>query len=193
MKAMHYSRGGTLVGMFVGLVLGFVLAALVVWYINNSPIPFVDKVTHVENAASGQPPLALPGKPGDPTPDGKNRFEFYNILPGNTEAVPGAESANTPAPTATPTTAAAAATPQSAVSAKAHFLQAGSFSNPLEADNLKATLAMNGFEANVQQVMVQDKTFYRLRLGPYTSTGEISRIRAELAKSGVETILIGKE
>lgn len=193
MNTMQYSRGGTLVGMFVGLVLGVVIAAGVVWYVNNAPIPFVDKVSHVDNGNADQPPVPLPGKPGDPVPDGKNRFEFYDILPGNAEAVPGAASANMPATTAATTAPAAAQTSSAADSAKAHFLQAGSFSNPLEADNLKATLAMNGYEANVQQVMVQDKTFYRLRLGPYASTGEISRIRAELAKSGVETILIGKE
>ncbi|MDR1889724.1 MAG: SPOR domain-containing protein [Zoogloeaceae bacterium] len=188
MKAMQYSRGGTLVGMFVGLVLGVVIAAGVVWYMNNTPVPFVDKVTHVENAngRADQQPVSLPGKPGDPVPDDK-RFQFYDILPGRTEAVPG--GGTPPASNATPaSTPAAQTTP-----GNPHYLQAGSFSNPQEADNLKATLAMSGYEANVQQVMVQDKTFYRLRLGPYSSTGEVSRVRAELAKSGVETILINKE
>ncbi|MDR3055444.1 MAG: SPOR domain-containing protein [Zoogloeaceae bacterium] len=193
MKVTHYSRGGTLVGMFVGLVLGVVIAAGVVWYMNNSPIPFVDKATHMENAAGDQPPVALPGKPGDPIPDDK-RFQFYDILPGKAEAVPGAAPDTTAATVATaPATAASANAPAATASGTPHFLQAGSFSNPQEADNLKATLAMNGYEANVQQVMVQDRTFYRLRLGPYASTGEISRIRAELAKSGVETILVNKE
>ena len=34
------SHGGTLVGLFVGLVLGIVGAAAVVWYINKMPTPF---------------------------------------------------------------------------------------------------------------------------------------------------------
>jgi cell division protein FtsN len=179
MKAMQYSHGGTLVGMFVGLVLGVAIAAIVVWYTKNTPPPFVSKAPHTQSGKVGQPPIPLPGKPGDPVP-GEKRFQFYDILPGRTEAVPDAAPA-------------AAATPQTAAPEKRHYLQAGSFSNPQEADNLKAALAMIGQEANVQQVMVQDKTFYRLRLGPYAKIDDASRARAELAKSGVETLLIDTE
>ena len=41
--AKKKSGGGTLVGMFIGLVLGVGIAAGVVWYLNKSPLPFVDK------------------------------------------------------------------------------------------------------------------------------------------------------
>jgi cell division protein FtsN len=186
MNATQYENGGTLVGMFVGLVLGVVLAALVVWYMNNMPTPFVDKGRHAAGASANQAPISLPGKPGDPVPDGE-RFQFYKILPGKSEAVP----ANTPAAAAQ--TPDAAPTPPAAAPEKSHYLQAGSFSNPQEADNLKAMLAMNGYEANVQQVMVQHQTFYRLRLGPYTNKNELDRMRAELAKSGVNTIPVDRE
>ena len=37
------SGGGTLIGLFLGLVIGVVAAAGVVWYINKSPAPFADK------------------------------------------------------------------------------------------------------------------------------------------------------
>jgi cell division protein FtsN len=46
-----------------------------------------------------------------------------------------------------------------------------------------------GYEAVVQQVMIQDKTFYRVRVGPYTRLDELNKVRAELAKSGVEAQL----
>jgi cell division protein FtsN len=181
MKTKQYLRGGTLVGMFVGLVLGVVIAAVVVWYTKNMLPPFVSKAPHVQNGKPGQPPMPLPGKPGDPVPEEK-RFQFYDILPGKTEAVPNAAPASS-----------ATAAPETAAPEKRHYLQAGSFSNSQEADNLKATLAMIGQEADIQQVMVQDKTFYRLRLGPYAKIDDASRVRAELAKSGVETILIDRE
>ena len=38
--AKKKSGGGTLIGMFIGLVLGVVAAAGVVWYMNKSPLPF---------------------------------------------------------------------------------------------------------------------------------------------------------
>ena len=69
------------------------------------------------------------------------------------------------------------------------FLQAGSFSTAQDADNQKAKLAFMGIEAVVQQVMIQDKTFYRVRVGPYTKIDELNKVRAELAKSGIEAQL----
>ncbi len=47
-----------------------------------------------------------------------------------------------------------------------------------------------GLEANVQQVMVQDKTYYRVRLGPYARIEELNKVRADLAKSGIEASLV---
>ena len=67
------------------------------------------------------------------------------------------------------------------------FLQAGSFSTAQDADNQKAKLAFMGVEAVVQQVMVQDKTYYRVRVGPYTKIDELNKMRAELAKAGIES------
>jgi hypothetical protein len=89
--AKKKSGGGTLVGMFIGLVLGVGMAAGVVWYLNKSPLPFVDKASRRPgdgNGKNGQAtqPLALPGKPGDPLPE--KRFQFYDILPGKADAVP---------------------------------------------------------------------------------------------------------
>ncbi|MDR0737297.1 MAG: SPOR domain-containing protein [Zoogloeaceae bacterium] len=180
--ARHSAQGGTLVGMFIGLVLGVAIAAAVVWYMNRMEAPFT-RAAPPQNVqpGQGQPPAILPGKPGDATPE--NRFQFYDILPGRTDAVPQQP------PSATTPASAASATPP----VKLHYLQAGAFSDPQEADNLKAALAMKGMEAHVQQVMVQGSTFFRLRLGPYKKIDEASSIRATLAQQGVETLLINAE
>ena len=192
------SGGGTLVGMFIGLVLGVGVAAGVVWYMNKAPLPFVDKVQAPAKAepkgtngkaapAPGQAnePVALPGKPGDPVPE--KRFQFYDILPGKSDAVPdkadkkaesGKESAKKEEPKE-----------ESKESKTPLFLQAGSFSTAQDADNQKAKLAFMGVEAVVQQVMIQDKTFYRVRVGPYLRIDELNKVRAELAKSGIEAQL----
>ena len=194
--ARKKSGGGTLIGMFIGLVLGVGAAAGVVWYMNKSPLPFVDKSppprSEVAAAANGKPaqPLALPGKPGDPIPE--KRFQFYDILPGKSDAVPDKEGK-----------AVAVAkedvkkdekkeekkTEESKESKQPLFLQAGSFSTAQDADNQKAKLAFMGVEAVVQQVMVQDKTYYRVRVGPYTKIDELNKTRTELAKSGIDSSL----
>lgn len=185
------SGGGTLVGMFIGLVLGVGVAAGVVWYLNKSPLPFVEKVqappAKTEAPTSGgkvapAEPVALPGKPGDPVPE--KRFQFYDILPGKADAVPDKAAA---APREEPKKE--ERKEEAKESRMPLFLQAGSFSTAQDADNQKAKLAFMGYEAVVQQVMIQDKTFYRVRVGPYTRLDELNKVRAELAKSGVEAQL----
>ena len=46
-----------------------------------------------------------------------------------------------------------------------------------------------GVEAVIQQVMIQDKTLYRVRVGPYTKIDELNKVRAQLAKSGIDAQL----
>ena len=196
--AKKKSGGGTLIGMFIGLVLGVGIAAGVVWYLNKSPLPFVDKVpprteTNGKNGHNGQPaqpgqPLALPGKPGDPVPE--KRFQFYDILPGKADAVPDKAPKPEDKPAETKRDDKKEEKKEEVKESKTPlFLQAGSFSTAQDADNQKAKLAFMGVEAVVQQVMIQDKTFYRVRVGPYTKIDELNKVRAELAKSGIEAQL----
>ena len=214
--AKKKSGGGTLVGMFIGLVLGVCMAAGVVWYINKAPLPFNSAVQNTESrpAAPAQPvqPLTLPGKPGDPAPE--KRFQFYDILPGKSDALP--EKQEAPAADATNKANAQTketaketaketgketgkesgkepvkeASKENAKESKAPlFLQAGSFSTPQDGDNQRAKLAFMGIESAVQQVMIEDRTLYRVRIGPYYKIEELNKVRAELAKSGIEAQL----
>jgi hypothetical protein len=86
------SGGGTLLGIFVGLVIGISIAFGVVWYLNKSPLPFQNKYEGAPKADKDKSaaPAPLPGKPGD-KPAG--RFEFYDLLEGKQPATQG-----TPAP-----------------------------------------------------------------------------------------------
>lgn len=186
------AAGGTLIGMFIGLVLGVCIAAGVVWYINQAPLPFNANVQAGKQAprpATPAEPMALPGKPGDPAPE--KRFQFYDILQGKSDAVPDKDGKPVApvaeAPKAEPVKD---APKESGKESKVPlFLQAGSFSTAHDADNQKAKLAFMGVEAVVQQVMVEEKTFYRVRIGPYFKLDELNKVRAELAKSGMEAQL----
>lgn len=189
------ARGGTLVGLFIGLVLGVALAAAVVWIMNRTPIPFVDKTggrPAADPAANG--PLALPGKPGDPVPeDGKSRFEFYRLLP-NQKPVEPVEPAETGAPVTRRDTTAKAEEPRKEAQADAKetfWLQAGSYQSATDADGVKARLALMGIAATVQQVMVPNRgSFHRVRIGPFGSVEEASKLRGDLARQRVEASLV---
>ena len=199
------SGGGTLLGVFIGLVIGVSIAFGVVLYLNKSPLPFQNKyegAPKADKAANGAnpkaPPVALPGKPGD-KPAERQRFDFYNILEGKTVATPGAP---TPAPAAAAAVASAPAGSAAAPAADTKpsptdifFLQVGSFQKAADADNLKAKLALTGLYASVQEVIIPDKgTMHRVRVGPFRDTEEMNRARGLLTQSGVQgTVIKQKE
>ncbi len=178
--------GGTILGMFIGLVVGVVIAAGVVWYLNKTPLPFqakgqkpqAEKPAEAKGGPQAAAPLPLPGKPGDKVQD-KPRFEFYKILPGSEEPVPQpAPKAAAPEKPATPP-------------GEALFLQAGAFQKPADADNLKARLALMGVEASVQQVTLPEKgVMHRVRIGPYANPDEMAKARTLLAQNGIEASVV---
>ena len=185
--AQRRSGSSLLVGLLIGLVLGLVVALGVAWYINKMPSPFTQRAAPPSPPAKFEPPKGLPtqtakveekGAEKAPTPEEKPRFDFYKILPGTEEATP-EKAAKEPAKGSTPT------------AKQAFFLQAGSFQNAPDADNLKATLALLGFEAAIETTTLPDKgVWHRVRVGPYTSVEELNRARDALKQNGVQTTLV---
>jgi len=210
--------GGTLFGIFIGIIVGLGLAAGVAfWLIRNNPgvqIPAIAK-------DSGGSTAPAKGAASD-----KPRFDFYKILPCVEE--PKLQAERPPARTpdravaeqsrdaasgkaAAPSTATAAPTagndkvatvqPPAEKSAadpskagkggERYWLQAGSFTAQSDAENLKARLALGGWEANVQEGTVPDKGIrYRVRMGPYDDADELNRMKAELARRGFDVAVI---
>ena len=170
-------NGSTLLGIFVGLVLGVVIAAGVVWYLNRSHSPFQNKDSALAPADQGKGKTAgaaesLPAKPGD-----KQRFDFYNILPGGQDAAP--------APKAAPPVADAPIVNES------YFLQAGAFQKKADAENLKGELALLGIEAAVTEANIPEKgKMYRVRSGPYAKAEDMNRVRTQLSQGGVQATVV---
>ena len=172
--AKRKSGGGTLLGIFIGLVLGLAIAVGIAWYMNKTPIPFINK-PKPEKAAEPGKTLAKPDEKTTQQVE-KPRFEFYKILPGAEEPVSEREIKQAAKPGA-PT--------------ENFLLQAGAFQNPADADNLKARLALLGVEAGVEPINLAEKgTWYRVRIGPYTKVDEINRVRQTLAQNGIEASLV---
>ena len=185
---MTTQHGGTLIGLVLGILAGVLISLGVVWYLHKTPLPFVEKVTKPEpprennHGGNGSKPVALPGKPGDKPIDksGERKFEFYDILEGKKPATPG--------------TAPAENAELAGAAAGSLYLQVGAFQKKADADNLRARLAMLGFEAGVLAGEVPEKgTMHRVRVGPYGSPEEMNRARAQLSQNGVPaTVVRGK-
>ncbi len=181
-----HKGGSMLAGILLGMVLGLLIASGVAWYLMERPNPYVShdqrpELSGTQPAPAGEP-QAAPAGPATAananTPaagdNGKPRFEFYKVLTDNKQ--------DGSLPVQQPATQ----SPAKAAASQSYVLQAGSFSNEVDADKLKARLALLGMEASVQTVTVPDKgIWHRVRLGPYRNADEMNKARAILKQNGV--------
>jgi cell division protein FtsN len=210
-KHSRRDHGGTLLGIFIGLIIGLGMAASVAfWLMKNNPA-FQSPVS----ASNAREPVKEPSRTAKNDASEKPRFDFYKILPGAEErAQPerkpaektdrtvveqAKERASVKAPDRAvetvqdraPSIVASADPSKAAKGADKFWLQAGSFSTESDAENLKARLAFAGWEASVQQGLLPDKVIrFRVRLGPYDNQDEMQRIKGELGKRGFEAAVI---
>ncbi|MBN9697953.1 MAG: SPOR domain-containing protein [Zoogloea sp.] len=215
-KPKSGSRGSTLVGIFVGLILGALVAAGIALYFTTSspfqkPKPEEKPVVAPPPKPQASEPIALPGKAGD-KPVEKPRFDFYNVLPKGSDALPApskpeetteivkpakpekgereGKSTDLPRDAAERAKAEAALLDKPLVPEK-FYLQAGAFEDPSEADNLKARLALMGVEASVQKVELPEKgTLHRVRTGPYLGQDEMNKALQQLSGAGIKAAII---
>jgi hypothetical protein len=179
------SGGGFLLGMFIGLILGLGIALGVAFYLNNTPLPFLGKAKPPATRDGAQDPAksvaGMPQGGAKGVEREKPKFDFYRILPGGEEPVSEKELKD----------AAKAGKGQPEAARGVYFIQAGSFQNPADADNQKAKIAILGFESSVEPTSLPDKgTWYRVRLGPYTSLEDLNRVRRVLSQNGIEASLV---
>jgi len=186
-------------------VLGILLAGAVTVYVTGGWKVYSQQLFGRDGQQTAREPAKAAKADGD-----KTRFDFYKILPGAEE--PKVAPAKPPSPDRVVVDKSAGKAPEGAAAAadaKARaddkvaaadpaakapnrfWLQAGSFAMESDAENLKARLALAGWEAQVQQGQVPDKGVrYRVRLGPYDNTDELNRIKGELARRGFDVAVI---
>lgn len=181
------SGGGFLLGVFIGLLIGLGIALGVAFYLNKTPLPFLGKSKPASTKDGKDAPgdtakqASVAGMPQGAVKGDKPKFDFYKILPGSEEPVSEKELRD----------AAKAVKSQPEAAQGVYFIQAGSFQNPADADNQKAKIAILGFESSVEPTVLPDKgTWYRVRLGPYTTLEELNRVRRTLAQNGIDANLV---
>ena len=187
-KSTSNKKGSTLLlGVFIGYVLGLVSAIGVWMYIHQAPSPFIQSEkpeinTEIKNSKNKNG--TLKGKlkserniAQNEDTNEKPRFEFYQMLPGNEEPVTEKQFQK-------------AAAQQPSLKDK-YYLQAGSFQDTEDAENLKAKIAMLGMEAYVQSADLSEKgKWHRVRVGPFTKIDDINKARSSLLQSGIKANLI---
>jgi cell division protein FtsN len=177
-----------LIGIIIGLFIGLAVSLAVALVVTRGPNPFTDRNAPAEaqDAKSGTKDGAKPADGAVATLDdglnkplNKPRFDFYNILPGKEEPVTDQEFSQ------------AAQRPAADKGKESYYLQVGSFPAEVDADNLKAKLALMGIEAGIQTTNIPDKgVWHRVRVGPFTNVDDLNRIRNTLTQNNLQTTLV---
>jgi len=178
-------QGNLMLGLMVGMLVGLALAVVVALFVTRAPLPFVNKI-----ARSGDR-LAELSKPGTTLPDpnraiaGSSRSPTSSGEASNAPAPANAPSAD-PAPSPGGETASSSGSGERAL----YLLQAGAFRSSDDADNMRAKLALIGFEARVSAAEVGSERLYRVRIGPYIQQDDVNLARFRLAENGIEATVV---
>lgn len=213
-QGMNKQRGGTLLGLIIGALIGLGAALAVAVYITKVPVPFMNK----SQPRSSDSDAAEAKKNKDWNPNaplaGKNPAK-----PAEPAAAGEVTSVAVPEPTVTavpkPAASAAAAAPKTAkpaVSADplgdlakakseapasgsgadpfSYFIQAGAFRTPEDAEQQRARLLLLGMQAKVTEREQAGRTVYRVRLGPFDKKEDADKAKERLDNNSIETALV---
>lgn len=176
---------------FIGLLLGIAVAGGIAYYLNNAQNPFVNKgITTVATTqptssnTNGSAPLELaPGTKMQVAPSmepaasqtAKNNasavnYDFYDVLQGKKEIHPASSQ-----PIAQPA---------------AYYVQAGAFSDPNLANNMKAKLALLGFSAKIVASEENNAVINKVLIGPFSSNSQAQEMVNQLNEQSVNSTII---
>ena len=174
-------------GLLVGLLLGVGASLAVTMYLKGADSPFAEKKVSTQKPGLLGHEVSIEKLPKEPTAaenalpkeenpnKGDNKFDFYTILPETESTVTEQEIKNN----------------TKTVKKDNYFLQVGAFPDEADADNMKAKLALQGFEAVVQTATIPEKgVWHRVRVGPLSDVDQINKIRGELTTNGFNADLI---
>ncbi|CAN4276507.1 Sporulation-like domain containing protein [Methylophilaceae bacterium] len=187
-RSKNTSKGNPLfTGLLIGILMGVAASLGVVMFIKGGESPFAQQTSNEitksvsekmqDQAIADQANADAAAEAG---PDGtQNRFDFYTILPGSESKVSAEEEIKIKDDA-----------PEPALQIS-YYLQVGAFQTGEEADNMKAKLALQGFEAVVQTATTADKAiWHRVRVGPLTNLDQINKTKNDLLKNGFKADLI---
>jgi cell division protein FtsN len=166
-------------GLLLGLLIGVCgTVGLTLYLKGNNPFavqsPKQIEDTQKPNKKNISEVTVAPNSAEDKTLQDPNKFDFYTILPDTESKVTEKEVKN-----------------NTTIKQDTYFLQVGAFENESDADNMKAKLALQGFEAVVQSADIPEKgIWHRVRVGPLTDVDQINKVRSDLTLNGFNADLI---
>lgn len=153
-----------------GLAVGLLVSGLLALYITQSPLPFVDRVG--TRSASEKGKASSQSTEPDAAVDPNKGLISKDA--GETE---------TPVEAGVDTKAVSP-------SGMTYLIQVGAFKVAEDAEQMRARMAILGFEARVSNTDKDGVTLYRVRLGPYASVEELNKAKARVSENGIDSAVI---
>jgi cell division protein FtsN len=214
-KLNSTQRGGTMLGLVIGALVGLGAALAVAVYVTKVPVPFLNKAptraadTDAAEAAKNKgwnpnTPLAgkVPAQVAVPVPAASragvvppepavakptiSADPLGDLAKARAEAKPKPE----PRSELTPAPRPEAAANEQGIDPFNYFVQAGAFRTPEDAEQQRARLLLMGFQAKVTERDQAGRTVYRVRLGPFDKKDDADRTKEKLDGNSVETALV---
>lgn len=209
-------KGGTVLGIVIGVLVGLGAALAVAVYVTKVPVPFMNKNASrgtgtEQDAAEAQknknwdPNAPLYGKnPAKPNPGASGAVSSVPDATTGTDVVaakPGSAASVAGKPAAKPSstdplgdlakakTAAAGSTAATA-DPFTYLVQAGAFRTPEDAEGQRAKLAMMGMDAKITEREQSGRTVYRVRVGPFNNKDDADKAKEKLDNGGFDTALV---
>ena len=185
LQKKFYPRGFGIFSFFFGIATGLFLAAYLAFYITKTPVPFANKLDGYNKTKS----IAKLSQTDDDVmvkiaPSDMSIF-LPDLKENNTEL--NSESLPEPVERVIRATKLEKDASTSAEVDKSYYLQVGAFREVKEADRMRAKLAFLGFEAAIFKKNKKGNLFYRVRLGPFSSSEELNNIKERLSDSQIKS------
>jgi cell division protein FtsN len=161
----------------LGLALGLSLSVFVLVWQNYREKNVPKTVAEVPRP---EPRSDKAAAAGDVEDSAKN-YDFYDMLPNFEVVVPEKDRE---------VSRERDAAPVKIERPGAYVLQAGSYRKQEEADRIRAQLKLQGIDAAVQRVAVDDDVWHRVRIGPISDLNELNRLRARLRAADLDALVI---
>ena len=174
-KTKRKRRGGSSWGMLViGLISGSVLAALILGAQEGNKYGFGSGLKTLFQQSTKTPEKNVEQQKVKVEQVPKPKLDFYTVLPKIERIIPDPVSPEIK-------------DEEKKEGRVSYVLQAASYESFNDADRLKARLTINGFDATVQKVTIEDKgVYFRVRLGPYSSKRKLKNVKQQLEEMGIK-------
>ncbi len=152
---------GTKLSRIIWFIIGLACGGLLVYLWISMPV----EITEQDNPAKPVPQALVEEQPWD--------FDFYEIFP-STE-VPIDEDYND-------------GSVMRVEEGFTYILQAGSFTTPEDADEMRAELLLMGLDVFVREVEVNDSVRHRVIVGPFPDQAALNQVQDKLSRARISAI-----